>query len=49
MKLPLVAEQDEAIRDYLETTHIYDEASGESWKPTTLPSDPTPDPDEPEN
>ncbi len=48
MKLPTVAETDKAIRDHLETTHIFDAKTGDFWKPVSVPPDPSPDPTEPE-
>lgn len=44
-KMLPVADADAALKDHVETTHFFDEESGELWEPLDVPEDPTPDDD----
>ena len=47
-KLRPQAEADKALKDHLETNHIWDDEKNEMWEPKIPPPDPTPDDDEDE-
>lgn len=38
MRLPTQPTLDQAIRDYIETTHFYDEQTGELYEPAVPPA-----------
>jgi hypothetical protein len=43
VRLPSVAESDQAVKDLVETTHYWDEEAGAMYEPLAAPADPTPD------
>jgi hypothetical protein len=43
VKMRSAESRDTAMKDHLETTQFFDEASGEFYEPKDVPADPTPD------
>ncbi len=46
VRLSSVADADKAMKNHIETTHYFDEETGNFYEPTDVPPDPRPDEDD---